>query len=450
VSSNRYDESQTHSLAVYVGASVGSLTPVAGEHSMLPNLEFNVRAGTTIRIVVDAGPGATGFVRLSLSGEPVNDRFVTPQPIAGTSGSFKGNNEGASGEQGEPFHAGMEYGKASVWYRWIAPGSGLTRFTVLGSFDTVLAAYQGSGLSSLTAQASNDSCADAPGNQDSCIRFFATKGQAYYIAVDGPYYAQGDFSLSWRLTATQCTVRGTTAADVLTGTASDDVICGLGGNDTIRSSLGHDVIVGGPGSDTMDYSTSPSAVIANLALASSSGPADATLQTVESLAGSPHPDTLDGDADANTIRGNGGDDRLWGQAGEDGLYGDAGDDTLGPSDGADTADGGAGVDLVHYGRAVSVTVDLTAGTATGQGADKLMNLEDIWGSTGADRLTGSGAPNRITANGGNDIIKGLGSADALYGGYGADNLDGGAATDSCDGGFGADVAIACESRVSIP
>ena len=52
-------------------------------------------------------------------------------------------------------------------------------------------------------------------------------------------------------TATSCTIRGTTHADVLVGTPGRDVICGLGGDDTIMGGGGDDVLVGGAGDDTI-------------------------------------------------------------------------------------------------------------------------------------------------------------------------------------------------------
>jgi len=78
---------------------------------------------------------------------------------------------GATWETNEPFHW-QTTGEQSVWWKWQAPVSGTVTITTAGSsFDTILAAYTGTSLSSLSLMANND---DYGGNVTSQISFFAT------------------------------------------------------------------------------------------------------------------------------------------------------------------------------------------------------------------------------------------------------------------------------------
>lgn len=63
------------------------------------------------------------------------------------------------------------------------------------------------------------------------------------------------------VTSPECTITGTSGADVLRGTPGDDVICGLGGrdrligrggDDILRGGSGRDELVGGTGDDSLD------------------------------------------------------------------------------------------------------------------------------------------------------------------------------------------------------
>ncbi len=248
--------------------------------------------------------------------------------------------------------------------------------------------------------------------------------------------------------ASPCTIVGTEANDRLTGTAGDDTICGLGGNDVIAGSGGDDTIVGGAGCDTADFGRAGSKVTADLRTGTASGAGNDLLIGVESLRGSAYNDDLRGNAGRNTLTGGSGRDRLDGHRGDDALSGEAGDDTLVPRSGADTVTGGDGSDLVRFASAVSV--DLTAGTAAGEGQDRLSGVERVYGSQRADTLRGSPGQDALRGLGGNDTLLGESSADRLYGDGGDDRLLGGWGTDTCDGGPGTDSASSCERALSVP
>src|SRR6266446_9640847 len=60
-----------------------------------------------------------------LRAQPANDLFANRTFISGTNLLVTGSNIGATGEVGEPMHAGVDGGK-SVWWSWTAPFSGRT------------------------------------------------------------------------------------------------------------------------------------------------------------------------------------------------------------------------------------------------------------------------------------------------------------------------------------
>jgi hypothetical protein len=148
----------------------------------------------------------------------------------------------------------------------------------------------------------------------------------------------------------------------------------------------------------------------------------------------------------------GGNDAISGSNGADQIYGDGqnitaasvvgGNDVLNGRGGNDTIDGGKGVDTAVYSSlAQSVYVDLggIAGTAAdplnwveaiGQGADHLIGIENIIGSSLGDALIGDGLANRFDGGGGNDRLDGGGGNDTLIGGLGVDTLVGGLGDDT--------------------
>ena len=249
-------------------------------------------------------------------------------------------------------------------------------------------------------------------------------------------------------TGPSCSITGTVGNDVLTGTSGADVICGLGGDDIIKGQAGNDIIIGGLGTDRVDYANATAGVKVNLTTGTATGQGTDTLKEIENVDGSRYADRIDGDAGSNWLAGKAGNDSVYGHAGEDYVWGGAGVDTVGGGEGDDRVTGGLGVDTVKFGTAVSV--DLTAGTATGQGTDTLKGIENAFGSSGADRLRGNAAVNTFYGRGGNDALIGVGGGDKLFGNAGNDALNGGRGTDKCDGGADSDTAVACKTKVSIP
>jgi Ca2+-binding RTX toxin-like protein len=259
----------------------------------------------------------------------------------------------------------------------------------------------------------------------------------------------------------KATIVGTSHADVLRGTPRKDVIAGLGGNDvikglggadllcgfsgndrvlggggndrisgdegddTLRGDAGFDVLVGWGGDDAIDggddidiasWFNAPASVTANLETGIATGEGSDTLADVENLEGGAYDDSLTGDDGGN-----------W----------------LAPGPGNDTVDGGAGlVDVVSYFFSeTAVSVDLTAGTATGQGTDTLTGIEGANGSNLDDTLIGDEGSNGLYGSAGDDTLSGGDGDDSLNGEAGDDSLDGGNGTDIVKGGIGTDVCL---------
>jgi hypothetical protein len=125
---------------------------------------------------------------------PANDNFANATVLTGSSLVVNGSTVNATKQSGEPSHAGNTGGH-SIWYTWVAPGSGTATFTTAGSsFDTLLAVYTGSSVSALTRKASNDDASVS--TLTSKVSFKVSKGTTYRIAIDGYNGASGSTVLN--------------------------------------------------------------------------------------------------------------------------------------------------------------------------------------------------------------------------------------------------------------
>ena len=186
-------------VGVYTGASVGALSVVRRTDDTgvrAPTMTFAATGGTTYRIAVDAAGRAAGPFTLNWSSTtPPNDAFANAQQIDGSTGTVEAATVGATKEAGEPVHAGAA-GGASVWFKWTAPLSGTVAFDTIGSdYDTLLGVYTGSSVGGLTTITASD---NADGKTTSSVRFEATAGTTYRMAIDGKAAATGNASLNWR------------------------------------------------------------------------------------------------------------------------------------------------------------------------------------------------------------------------------------------------------------
>jgi Ca2+-binding RTX toxin-like protein len=303
-------------------------------------------------------------------------------------------------------------------------------------------------------------------------------------------------------------VCGGRGSDSVAGGAGADLLEGDGGRDTLRGAMGSDFLVGGPGADALkggggigdlaSYVVSPRAVSVDLSAGTARGDGFDRLFGIEDVDGSMSDDLITGNVASNFLYGEGGDDTLSGGVGDrDGLWGGAGNDTL---------DGGPGEDFASFFLStVGVTANLTTGTATGEGTDRLTAIEDLagskhddvftgdaganvfWSSLGDDRLdgglgtdtvsyefsatavvadlsmgtatgegadtlsgledvVGSSSADELTGDAGPNTIEGSAGDDTISGSDGDDSLTGGDGTDGLDGGNGTD---ACDGETEV-
>ncbi|MES2844203.1 MAG: M10 family metallopeptidase C-terminal domain-containing protein [Pseudomonadota bacterium] len=154
-------------------------------------------------------------------------------------------------------------------------------------------------------------------------------------------------------------------------------------------------------------------------------------------------DVLNGTDDDDVLNGHAGNDTLEGGLGHDKLNGGDGDDTLSLDAGNNILDGGAGLDWVRVFGSGAATIDLAVSTAqdTGYGSARLQNIENAWGGSGADTLSGTEGANTLYGESGHDVLQGRGGNDRLKGGGGDDALDGGLGNDQLVGEEGNDTFI---------
>ncbi|WP_428428502.1 M10 family metallopeptidase C-terminal domain-containing protein [Pararhizobium sp.] len=231
-------------------------------------------------------------------------------------------------------------------------------------------------------------------------------------------------------------ITGNQVANVLYGNGGNDILNGDAGNDFLVGGVGADKLNGGTGTDTASYAGATTGVVANLAT-STANTNDAKgdiYSSIENLTGSSYADRLSGNAGVNTLSG---------AAGNDILNGDAGNDMLVGGIGADRLNGGAGIDTASYTRATTgVVANLATSTANTNDAkgDVYSSIENLTGSSYADKLYGDASINILLGDAGDDLLNGAAGNDVLNGDAGNDILVGGIGADRLNGGAGTDTA----------
>ena len=265
--------------------------------------------------------------------------------------------------------------------------------TIVGSKGPDVIVVLGGGAHTVHGLGGNDRICGGPGDD----RLYGEKGSD---RIDG---GGGDD-----------TILGDRGGDRLSGGAGDDYIDGQKGSDQIEGGGGADHLLGDKGNDTM-----------------LGGPGDG--------------DYLDGGLGDEKLEdgGPGNGDEVIGNLGNDNLSGGPGDEDVVRGDGGnDTLDGGGGNhDIASFATAPKpgVVVNLAAGTAGGDGHDKLSHIADVVGSPYNDTLTGDQNANRLDGGPGNDGLdggppSGAGDPDLGLGGPGADDCQSFGELSSCNDG----------------
>jgi Ca2+-binding RTX toxin-like protein len=145
----------------------------------------------------------------------------------------------------------------------------------------------------------------------------------------------------------------------------------------------------------------------------------------ESISGGDGNDVVQGGDGNDTLTGGNNADSLTGGDGNDSLNGSGSSDTLVGGLGNDTLNGGSSNDTLNYLAAAGpVTVNLALGTATGEGDDTLLNVENVTGTGLGDTITGNGVANVLIGGGGGDTLSGGDGNDKLTGSSGTDQVFG--------------------------
>ncbi|HWL65887.1 MAG TPA: calcium-binding protein, partial [Actinomycetota bacterium] len=219
----------------------------------------------------------------------------------------------------------------------------------------------------------------------------------------------------------RATLVGSRRAERIIGTPRNDVIVALAGADEIYARGGNDLVCGGGGRDV--------------------------------VLGEEDADRLDGGPGIDFLFGGGGNDKLeLGGGLVNGGDGGDGDDSIVGNDLL------RGIDLAGFSQSSdAVTVDLQAGTATGNGRDTLEEIEGAVGTPKADTLLGDAGTNVLFGGSGNDSIDGRGNlgntdsplaeeGDLLYGDGISDEPPG---NDTLTGGSGLNIAVFAYSEAPV-
>ena len=238
-------------------------------------------------------------------------------------------------------------------------------------------------------------------------------------------------------------VRGSAFDDFIGPDAGNNVFDGQTGNDTLQGGGGNDTLIGGAGIDRALYTDATGPIAVNMAAGtvSGAGVGTDTLSSVELIRGSVFADiyVATGYSGASAI---GSIPSTYNE-----FEGMAGNDVI-------TGDGNTAI--LYLNATAAVTVDLAAGTATGDvsvGTDSFTGVNIVRGSQFADTLQGSNNLSGVEVfegRGGNDFIDGRGGFDrATYEFRTDDNVTGGITVNLAAGTVVGDASIGTDTLRSI-
>lgn len=198
-------------------------------------------------------------------------------------------------------------------------------------------------------------------------------------------------------------ITGTGFNDTFTGNGANNTISGGAGADIINGGLGDDIIYGGSGSDTLAggggndtvrFDDLTSGITVTL---SSAGTGN--------VVNGPDTDTISG---FSTIYMTGSDDTFTESTAADTVFGLGGNDTfkmVAGDSSNDMFDGGSGINTVDYTNASNaIDVNLATQTATGNGTDTLVNIQNVVGTAFDDTIRGSTAANTLDGGSGTNTL----------------------------------------------
>jgi Ca2+-binding RTX toxin-like protein len=201
-------------------------------------------------------------------------------------------------------------------------------------------------------------------------------------------------------------ITGTANKDRIVGGNLNDVLFGLGGNDKIFGGNGKDIIYGGTGNDTLNGENGDDFIYGEIGN-----------------------DRLNGGDGNDNLLGGEGDDTLSAGAGNDVISAGSGDDIIlisATDSGKDLINGDAGNDTLDFtGSSLGINIDLSiAGTQTVLPTLVLtvLNLENIKGGSGDDKIAGNTQNNILSGGAGRDTFVFGNTRTRLLTGLGVDTI----------------------------
>ncbi len=218
---------------------------------------------------------------------------------------------------------------------------------------------------------------------------------------------------------------GGSGIDSLAGDAGNDELHAQGGRQDRfsaggRSGDGNDLMDGGPGLDLVDFYGNGQGVVVDLTAQSATGAGTDQLIGIDVIFGTAFDDQLTGNDQPNQFAARAGNDTI--NTGGGGVLSGGGSssdafsrsDLVFPEAGNDSITGGDGFDAVGYFDAPGpITIDLSKGTAVGDGTDALSGVEGALTSRNEDVLIGDDADNAFALAGGGKTVDGGGGTDLV-------------------------------------
>lgn len=218
-------------------------------------------------------------------------------------------------------------------------------------------------------------------------------------------------------------VNGTAADNTIDAGDGHDIVRGLAGADNLQGGRGDDTLIGGADADVLDGGTG------NNTASYEGDTVGVVVSLVANTAGSGGHAQGDQLSNIQNLVGGSGNDTLIGNDSKNSLDGGAGDDTLIGGQGADTLVGGAGNNTASYSTATANVVASLDARVLNAGLDALgdtyINIQNLTGGAGTDRLVGDAHANVLTGGQGDDTLEGGAGADTLIGGVDAADAAGG-------------------------
>jgi Ca2+-binding RTX toxin-like protein len=229
-------------------------------------------------------------------------------------------------------------------------------------------------------------------------------------------------------------ITGNSIANGISGEFGADTINGGDGDDIINGGAGADSLIGGNDFDIVSYNFDPTygaylnlqrtsffprpwtgvSVNLQVGIATDQAGDTDTISGFEGITGTFFKDFLIGDGNNNTFYGLSGNDTINGAGGNDTVtY-----DIWGATDGS----GAPALVGINASRPNGVIVNLATGTTNDAegGTDRLISIENVTGSLGADSITGNDSNNVLSGGDGNDTIVSHTGTDVITGGIGTD------------------------------